>query len=377
MKINKIIFPVLSLLLISACGGSRDPESRLARLEAQQETLTAQIEQLKAEITQQGGEVLQEVPVFIHGLEVQPAVFQHFIQAQATVESDNNILIPAQSNGIVKKIHVRDGDQVKQGQLLAELDGAILESSIDELEHSLLLVSTIYERQDRLWKKNIGSELEYLQAKNNKESLEKKLVTLQEQYKLTQIRAPISGAVDDVMIKEGEMAAAGYGTIRIVQLSRLKIRASLSENYISRVKKGDPVQVHVPGAARDMDLKIDAVSQVIDPNNRTFQIEIRIPAREKDLKPNMLVVVTINDYTNQEALTVPKNIVLETGSEQFLFVVEKQNEGGIARRRTVSTGKSYAESIEILSGLNAGDMVVAFGFQSLVDGQRVSIQPGK
>jgi membrane fusion protein (multidrug efflux system) len=375
MKINKIIFPVMSLVLISACGGLRDPESRLARLQAQREALTAQIEQLQAEIAQQGTPAPQEAPVYVHGLEVQPSVFQHFIQAQATVESDNNIMIPAQSNGIVKKIHVREGENVSQGQLLAELDGAILESGIDELKHSLQLVTTIYERQDRLWKKNIGSEIEYLQAINNKESLEKKLATLQEQYKLTKILAPISGTVDDVLIKEGEMAAAGYGTIRIVQLSRLKIRASLSENYISRVKKSDPVHVRIPVTARDMDLKIDAVSQVIDPNNRTFQIDIRIPAREKDLKPNMLAVVTINDYTNPEALTVPNNIVLETGTGQFLFVAEKQNDGWSARRRIVSTGKSYAEKIEILSGLKAGDMVITFGFQSLTDGQPVSIQP--
>ncbi len=375
MKINKIIFPVLSLVLISACGGPQNPESRLARLQAQKEALTDQIEQLQAEIAQQGTTAPQEAPIYVHGLEVQPSVFQHFIQAQGTVESDNNIMIPAQSNGIVKKIHVREGENVTQGQLLAELDAAILESSMDELENSLQLVTTIYERQDRLWKKNIGSEIEYLQAKNNKEGLEKKLATLQEQYKLSKIYAPISGMVDDVMIKEGEMAAAGYGTIRIVQLSRLKVRAALSENYISVIKRGAPVQVHIPVASREMDLKIDAVSQVIDPNNRTFQIEILIPSREKDLKPNMLAVVTINDYTNPEALTVPNNIVLETGSEQFLFVTEKHTDGWIARRRTVSTGQSYADSIEILSGLKAGDRVVIFGFQNLTDGQPVSIQP--
>lgn len=376
MNKNKLFIPVLLMLLISACG-PRNKQGQLARLEAQREALNAQIEQLKAEIAGETEAAPKEVLAYVRSIEVQPSLFRHYIQVQGTIESDNNILIPAQSNGVVKKIHVHQGDRVSQGQLLAELDGAILERSIDEVTHSLQLVTTIYERQERLWKKNIGSELEYLQAKNNRESLEKKLETLKEQYKLTMVNAPISGTVDDVMIKEGEMAAAGRGTIRIVQLSRLKITASLSENYISRVSKNHPVKVQVPAVGREMELKIDAVSQVIDPNNRTFQIEIRIPAQEKGLKPNMLSVVTINDYTNPEALTVPQNVVQDTGTDNFLFVAEKQNNDWIAHRRTVTLGANYADRVEIQDGLSAGEFVITFGFQSLADGQIVSVQQEK
>ena len=376
MNKNKLFIPVLIVMLISACG-PRDNQSRLARLEAQREALNVEIEQLKAEIAGETVVAPKEILAYVHGVEVQPSLFQHYIQVQGTLESDNNILIPAQSNGVVKKIHVQQGDRVNKGQLLAELDGAILESSIDELTLSLQLVTTIYERQERLWEKNIGSEIEYLQAKNNKENLEKKLETLNEQYKLTKILAPISGTVDDVMIKEGEMAAAGYGTIRIVQLSRLKIRASLSENFISSVSKNYPVKVRIPVLGREMELKIDAVSQVIDPNNRTFQIEIKIPAKEKDLKPNMLAVVTINDYTNAEALAVPQNIVQDTGTDHFLFVAEKQNDEWIAHRRTVTLGENYANRVEIREGLDAGEFVITFGFQALADGQTVSIQQEK
>lgn len=377
MDKKAIVFPVLMILIIAACGPPRDNRTRLARLEAQREALDARIEQLKAEIAGEAGSNPKAELAYVKGIEVQPALFKHYIQVQGTIESDSNILIPAQSSGVVKKIHVRQGDKVSKGQLLAELDGSILERSIDELTNSLQLVTTIYERQERLWNKNIGSEIEYLQAKNNKESLEKKLDTLKEQYKLTKINAPISGTVDDVMIKEGEMAAAGRGTIRIVQLSRLKITASLSENYISRVSRNYPVKVHVPVVEREMELNIDAVSQVIDPNNRTFQIEILIPAREKGLKPNMLSVLTINDYTNPEALAVPQNIIQDTGSENFLFLAEKNNGDWTARRRAVTLGENYAERVEILDGLEPGDMVITFGFQSLADGQPVSLQMEK
>jgi RND family efflux transporter MFP subunit len=377
MNKKTFIIPFLITLFVTACGPPQDRQSQLARLEAQREAIDAQIEQLKAEIAGETSMAPKEALAYVRGIEVQPSLFQHYIQVQGTIESDNNILIPAQSNGVVKKIHVRQGDRVSKGQLLAELDGAILESSIDEITHSLQLVATIYERQERLWKKNIGSELEYLQAKNNKENLEKKLATLKEQYKLTMVHAPISGTVDDVLIKEGEMAAAGFGTIRIVQLSRLKIAASLSENYISSVSKNHPVKVQIPVIGREMELKISAVSQVIDPNNRTFQIEIQIPAVEKGLKPNMLAVVTINDYTNPEAITVPQNVVQNTGADHFLFVAEKQNGEWIAYRRTVTLGENYADRVEILDGLSEGDFVIMFGFQTLADGQIVSVQQEK
>lgn len=376
MKKITFIIPVLTALLLSSCG-PRDKQSELARLEAKREALSAQIEKLKAEIDQgtNGNSPLETA--YVRATEVQPGLFQHYIQAQGTVESDYNILIPAQSSGVVKKIHVRQGDRVSQGKLLAELDGAVLESSIDEVTNALGLLTTIYERQDRLWKKNIGSEIEYLQAKNNKENMEKKLKTLKEQYELTKIYAPISGTVDDVLIKEGEMAAAGRGTIRIVQLSRLKIKVPLSENYISKISINDPVKVQIPVIGKEMELTIDAVSQVIDPNNRTFQIEIRIPSREKDLKPNMLTVVTINDYTNPDALTVPQNVIQDTGTDRFLFVAEKQNGEWIARRRTVVLGENYADRVEIQDGLNAGEFVIILGFQTLADGQPVSVQQGE
>ncbi|MCK4758713.1 MAG: efflux RND transporter periplasmic adaptor subunit, partial [Candidatus Aminicenantes bacterium] len=179
--------------------------------------------------------------------------------------------------------------------------------------------------------------------------------------------------IDEVLIKEGEMAAAGLGAIRVVQLSNLKIIVDLSEIYISRIKKNDFVHVNLPVTGREFDLRVDAVSQVIDPNNRTFQVEMKIPRSEAVIKPNMLAVLTINDYTNQEALTVPLNIVQETGTEKFIFVAEQNNENWIARRRSVETGKSYNNRAEVLSGLQEGEHVVTFGYQNLSDGQNLVV----
>ncbi len=363
-------------LILAACG-SPSEEAQLARLERQREDLTQKIEKLKQEIAQKANPGMKREKVMnVEISEIEKGIFRNFIQVQGTVESDNNVLVSPQSSGIVKKIHVQAGNKITRGQLLVELDGAILESSIAEVENGLMLANTIFERQQRLWNKNIGSEIEFLQAKNTKEGLEKKLATLEEQYKMTKIFAPLSGTVDEVLIKEGEMAVAGMGAVRIVQLSNLKIKVNLSEIYISRVKKNDLVHVYIPVVGREFDLRVNAVSQVIDPNNRTFQIEMKIPQSEAGIKPNMLSVLTINDYTNQEALVVPLNIVQETGQEQFIFVAEPIDGNWIARRRSVKTGYSYNDRTEVLSGLQEGEHVVTFGYQNLADGQKLAVVSG-
>jgi hypothetical protein len=186
------------------------------------------------------------------------------------------------------------------------------------------------------------------------------------------------------------MAVAGMGAVRVVQLSNLKIKVDLSEVYISRIKKNDFVHVKIPATGREFDLRVDAVSQVIDPQNRTFQIEMKIPKSEVGIKPNMLSVLTINDYTNDEALIVPLNIVQETGEalivplnivqetgqEQFIFVAEQINGGWIAQRRSVKTGNSYIDRAEISSGLQEGEYVVTFGYQNLADGQKLAVVSG-
>jgi len=370
-----IILFILSIVILSACQPS-DKLAELAKLEREKEALTEKIEKLKAELSGNGSipnnNNNNRIP-HVRVEEIEPSNFRHFIKVQGTVESDNNILVSSRSSGLIKKIYVQAGDKISKNQLLAEIDGAVLESSMAELKHALSLAETIYERQKRLWDKGIGSEIELLQAKNNKESLEKKIKTLQEQYKLTKITAPIPGTIDEVMIKEGEMAAAGMAAVRIVQLSRLKITASLSENYISSIKTNDLVQVEIPVLNESFNQTIGSVSQVIDPQNRTFRIEIPVPKDLINLKPNMLAVVTINDYSNPEALSVPQNIIQKTGTGQFLFSAEKKNGRWIVNKRFLVTGKDYNNRVEIKKGLEPGEFIVTFGYQNLAEGQIVEI----
>lgn len=368
-----IFLLILSMLFLVSCG-AKDKQAQLAKLEKQRDEITIKINKLRAEISKKEGlNPNNKKIVHVTIIEVKPDVFKHYITVQGTIESDKNILIPSQSAGIIKRIYVDKGDNVAKGQLLAELDGSVLESNIAEIKNSLELATNIFERQQRLWNKNIGTEIEYLQAKNNKENLEKKLQTLNEQYKLTKITAPINGTVDEVIIKEGEAAAAGMSAIRIVQLSNLKIIAALSENYITQIKKGDLVDVELPVLGKQLKLKIYAVSQVINPDNRTFDIEIKIPAYEKGVKPNMLAVLTINDYINYNALTIPQKVVQKTGEKQFLFAALSENGKWFAQKRNVETGEYYGDKVEVLKGLSQGDYVVTLGFQNLADGQMIAV----
>ena len=379
MKRNKtasfaLIAAILGTTLALSCRPG-DPSTRIQKLEKQRDALTREIDQLKARLSgpQTTSSRTAEAPIPVRVETVVPAVFRHFITVQGVIESDANILVPPLSPGLVKTIHVKTGDRVAKGRILAELDAAVLESGIAEVEHGLALAATIYERRARLWEKKIGSEIEYLQAKNNKEGLEKKLATLQEQLNLTRITAPIDGIVDEIMIKEGEIAPAGFGAFRIVRMSRLKVKASLSENYVGRVRRGDPVGISIPVLGRTIEGQIDTVSQVIDPRNRTFHVEALLPAGEEGIKPNMLAVLTINDYTNPEALTVPRNVVQETGAERFLFVAVDKAGRMSAAKRIVRIGQTYDNHVEILEGLTSGDKVVTFGFQLVADGRLLAV----
>jgi membrane fusion protein, multidrug efflux system len=379
MKRNKtasfaLIAAILGMTLALSCRPG-DPSNRIRKLEKQRDALTQEIDQLKARLSgpQTTSGRTAEAPIPVRVETVAPSVFRHFITVQGVVESDANILVPPLSPGLVKNIHVKTGDRVAKGRILAELDAAVLESGIAEVEHGLILAETLYERRARLWEKKIGSEIEYLQAKNNKEGLEKKLATLEEQLNLTRITAPIDGVVDEIMIKEGEMAPAGFGAFRIVRMSSLKVKASLSENYVGRVLRGDPVGISIPVLGREFEGRIDTVSQVIDARNRTFHVEVLLPSGEPGIKPNMLAVLTINDYTNPDALTIPRNVVQETGAERFLFIAVDEGERMSAAKRTVRIGQTYDNRVEILEGLTSGDRVVTFGFQLVADGRPIAV----
>lgn len=370
---KRVVPIVIAVLVFAAC--SQDKNTKLEQLIQKRDALNEQIAQLEQEVAENTEEVdIPEKVIPVKVQDVKPSEFNHYIEIQGDIKSDNEITLPNQSSGVVRKIYIEKGDVVKEGQLLAELDGVIYEKNIAAVKTQLELAKTVFERQQRLWDKKIGSEIQYLQAKTNKEAAEQQLQALVEQYKLTKYYAPFSGTVDQIMLKEGEMAAAGFPAIRVIKDGALKITAVLSEVHIGNVKVNDPVMVTVPRIDKEFKTKVAATAEVIDPGNRTFDIEVAVPKGIKEIRPNMVAVLEINDYKNAEAIKLPINAVIADESEQFIFVAVKENNRWVAKRRVVETGRYNDTHVEIMTGLQANEKAIVFGFQDLSDGQLIEIK---
>jgi membrane fusion protein, multidrug efflux system len=376
LKYNSVfglfILVFISAGIIAGCSATPDDSSRLQKLLSERSKLESQITDLEARIATEGSEkaLVANVPS-VTAQVMKPEVFSYFVQVRGTVESDNNIFVPAQRPNIVRRILVKEGEYVKSGQLMVELDNASILQSLKEIENALELAQTLYDRQKNLWEKNIGAEIQYLQAKTQLEDLQIKKKNVQTELEKTRIFSPIDGMVDHIAIKEGEAAIPNAGAIRVANFSALKIRAKLAENMISQVKLGDQVSVFMPITDVRLDAKVTAISKVIDPQNRTFDIEVLLPDNKK-INPNMQAIVTIKTYENPQAIVVPVNALQKTDAENFVFVAVKKNNQWVAELRKVNPGRLYNNQTEILTGLMANDVVLTFGLNNVTIGEPVN-----
>lgn len=309
--------------------------------------------------------------------EVKDTVFSRFVAIQGNVETSENILIYPEYQGVLSNVYVRQGQQVSRGQVLAKIDDGGLSSQLAQLETQYALAKTTFERQQRLWDQQIGSEIQLLQAKTNMEASESAVKQLQSQLGKTSIRAPFSGVIDEIITEQGSVVSpGGLALMRLVNLSDMRVKASVPENYLQSVTKGDPVKVNFPAIDTSIDGKISGVGSFINPTNRTFQIEVEIPNTEKRIKPNLMASLQINDYTNENALAIPTNCIQENATgEKFVYVLtEVGGNNAQVSRRQIETGKRSEGFVEVLRGLSDGDIVVKDGVLTLKDGARITIQ---
>ncbi|AUD05655.1 efflux RND transporter periplasmic adaptor subunit [Spirosoma pollinicola] len=373
----KPYYAIVLVSLLAACSqekktdvqGKRD---ELTELKSQQSELTTKIKALETDLAKLDPK--KEEDARVKDVSVAPlaaSTFRHFVELQGTIDAKNNVQVSPKSGGVVTAVYVKEGDQVRAGQAIAKIDDQLLRESMAELKTQLSLVNTVYEKQAALWKQQIGTEIQYLQAKNNKESLERRLSTLNAQLGQSTVTAPISGVVDQVVVKVGQSAAPGMGLVRVVNLSQLKVVAKVADSYSGSVRKGDPVMVEFPDLKKTMNSRISFVATIVDPATRTFTIEAPLPS-DNVLKPNMLARIKINDQTIANAIVINQNLIQNTENGQLVYVAV--NEGGkkVAKARTVKTGQSYGGKIAVTQGLNAGDQIVTTGYQDLVDGQAIS-----
>lgn len=374
MKLNIIALILLSAILIS-CEPDNKLESKkkeLTEAKTQLFELKSKISALEKEVTEMGGIEANPNLTLVTTLTVSKNAFVHNVDVRGGVQSRNNVLISAETPAAVKEVMAVEGQQVRKGQILIIQDSEVLKNNIKELQSSLDLATTMYERQKKLWEQNVGSEVQYLEMKNRKESLELKLATTRTQLSKTKIKAPFNGIVDMIDARVGEMLQPGFPIVRVVSMSKMYIKADVSESLIGKFKKGQKVQVYFPSTDVTLQSSVTSIGQVINPNNRTFTVEVSIP-NDLKVKPNMITVLTLADYENKEAISIPTKIIQSDRMGKFVYKIEDQDGETHVKRVDIEPGITYRNETEIKSELTEGQLLVVKGGLGLADGSVVKV----
>ncbi len=304
--------------------------------------------------------------------------FNRFVEIQAEVQSDDIVSASSEVGGRIIHLNVKEGQAIRKGQLVARVDLEQIDKQEAELRKGLELAVDLFERQSRLWKENIGSEVQYLQAKNNKERIEKTLETLSFQKKKANVYAPISGVIDQEFIKKGEMASPGMPIVQILNTSKVKVVADVPESYLGTIKKGETVAIKFPAINEEVSAKVSQLGRSINPANRTFEVEVNLSNRKGLLKPNLLALMLINDLSVTDAVVVPIDLVQqEVSGKQYVYISDEEGGFPIAKKTYVEIGESYEGEIIILDGLTGNETLITDGARGLSDGEFIEISGGE
>ena len=372
----KNILSILGLtLLFAACGekdgngANGDKVAQLAELKKQQTALNTQISTLEKEMG--GPDAAKKEKVIAVAVQaLTPSVFNTYIELQGSVVADEQVYLTSRVPGSVSKVYIKVGDRIREGQVVAEIDDDMVIQQMEEVKKRLELANDVYLKQEALWKQNIGSEVQYLSAKNNKEALDKAIATIQRSRELYQVKSPISGVVDECTVKVGQAAAPGMPMATVVNFSKLKVKVDAPETYAGKIRQGNTVSVLFPDLQKELTSKIAYIGASVSPQNRTFKVEIPIRSNEAGLLPNMATTVRVINYSNGNAITVPINLIQKDLSNIDFVLIES---AGRAKRMPIKVGQMYGEKAEVLSGLKAGDKIITVGFQDLNEGDAVKV----
>ena len=350
-------------------------KAKKAEIETKQQEITAQLKQLNTKLDEL--DTNKKIPL-ITTFKAKQEVFTHFLELQGNVQTKQNILVYPEMPGIIEEILVKEGQQVKKGDVLARIKDGGLSQQLAQLETQAALSKTVYERQERLWKQKIGSEMQYLQSKAQYEAHEKAVEQMKSQIEKTTILAPFDGTIDNVIKEPGTVVAPGQGSevFRIVNLNNMYIATDVPERYVASITKGKKVKVNFPVLGENLTSTINQVGSFINPSNRSFRIEVPVPNKDGNVKPNLTAKIQINDYTNNAAILIPQSIISENANgEQFVYVIGKKNANNeaVAKRVIIKTGKTQGDVIEVLENLPVGTEIILEGARSVNNGQTVKV----
>ena len=397
-NMNKLTLLLALIITASSCGSSskKERDGGLTDLKVQLEKLKTErtktddkiktVEQQIAKVDTGSGKTIQAKLVTIDTVRKQN--FTHYIDLQAKVDAENiSYITPRGMGGQVREIHVKKGDMVHKGQLLLKLDNAIQRQNVVAVRQSMASVRTqlelagsVYERQKNLWQQNIGTEVQLLQAKSNRDALENQLKTMnenvrlaQEQVNLSNVYSDVSGVADAVDIHVGEtFTGSPMNGIKIINTSSLKVITDIPENYLGKIKKGTKVQIVVPDVTKTFNSTVSLLSQSINASSRGVSAEARIPY-DAALKPGQTAVMKFLDYASDNVVVIPINLVQSDEATKYIYVTDKLTDGRmVARKKTVVVGEVYGNNVEIKSGLLPGEQLITEGFQNLYDGQVIT-----
>lgn len=385
---KKLIYTAVLALVMISCGdqeegsvedviGSNNLEeirAKKAELSEQQGELARNIDQLNAAIIKLDPN--KNYPL-VTTQPVEDTMFNHFTEVQGDVATKENIVIYPEYSGVLQRVYVKEGDRVKKGQILAKIDEGGLGSQLAQLESRATLAKTTFERQKRLWEQKIGSEIQYLEAQTNYEAAQNAVNQLQSQLGKSTVRAPFSGVIDEVISDEGQVVNPGQNELfRLVNLDNMYVQASVPENYLNKIKKGTSVIVEIGAIGKTFEGEVRQVGNFINPNNRTFQVEVAIPNENGMVKPNLIATVKLNDYSAENAVIIPENALQKNSlGESLVYVlVPTSDSTGTAQKVIVETGYTSGNAVEVTKGLKAGDQLIVQGAKSLRDQQKVRIQ---
>jgi len=388
MKSFTTFFTLSLLILVTACGGGDNTieakQKSLSSLKKQALELNAKIVALEKEVEKAGG--ASAAKAILVGIDtIQSETFTHYIELQGKVESESvSYITPRAGGGQVRAIYIKRGDRVKRGQLILQLDNTLIKQSaaaatqnIETLKSQAALAKSVYEKQKNLWEQNIGSEIQLMTTKTNADAMASQLKAAMEQLGMvkdqlafTSIYSDVDGVAEEVNVKVGELFM-GPGQIKIVNTTKLKLTAQVPENYAGKVKVGTELTLTFPDIQKTINNKVNVLGNVIDPLNRSFYIESKLPV-DNNFRPNLLAQVKIKDYEKKDAISIPVNLLQNDEKGKFVYVAVMEGGKMFARKKMVATGEFYGNNIEVLSGLAAGDILVSEGYQSIYDGQLIT-----
>jgi RND family efflux transporter MFP subunit len=373
MKSIKLGLAVISVLfIISSC--SADKKGQLIKLKQQQSAINEKIKTLENQLNSEQPDSLNPMEFKFVGLTpVKSGKFDHFIRVQGKLDGDQNASVFAEAPGTISAKFADVGQYVTKGQVLAQIDDMQYRSQLEGLETQYKFASDMFDKQKRLWDQKIGSEVQYLQSKTTKESLEPQIASLKLQIEKFKIKSPINGTIEECNIKVGDVVSPDprLAAYRVVEFKNLKVSAEVSEAYSARVQKGDKLNVLFPDVNKQVDAEVSFVSKYINPVNRTFLIETSIIDNSPDLKANMIAIIQINDYHSDNSILVPMNVIQTDNTGSYVYVARQKEKYNAAFKTPVVIGNSYNGLAEIVNGLKDGDKVISIGFQELIDGEYV------